>query len=57
MADDPAYAAVLAEHRQRLDAKLVATRDPAPESMAMYDSDIKPYLCKGNLRSNATSRR
>ena len=48
LADDPAYAAVLAEHRQRLDAKLVATRDPAPESMAMYDSDMKPYLGKGN---------
>jgi arylsulfatase A-like enzyme len=48
LAEDPAYAAVLAEHRRRLDAKLVATKDPAPESMARYDSDMKPYLGKGN---------
>jgi arylsulfatase A-like enzyme len=48
LAEDPAYAAVLAEHRQRLDAKLVATKDPAPESMAMYDSDMKPYVGKGS---------
>jgi hypothetical protein len=48
LAGDPAYAAVLAEHRRRLDAKLVTTRDPGPESMAMYDSDMKPYVGKGN---------
>lgn len=48
LAEDPAYAAVLADHRHRLDAKLVATRDPAPESMAMYDSDMKPYVGKGD---------
>ncbi len=48
LAEDPAYAAVLAEHRRRLDAKLVATKDPGPESMAMYDSDMKPYVGKGN---------
>lgn len=48
LAEDPAYASVLAEHRRRLDAKLVATKDPAPESMAMYDSDMKPYVGKGN---------
>jgi arylsulfatase A-like enzyme len=48
LAEDPAYAAVLAEHRKRLDAKLVATKDPAPESMAMYDSDMKPYVGKGS---------
>ena len=48
LADDPAYATVLADHRRRLDAKLVATKDPAPESMAMYDSDMKPYVGKGN---------
>ena len=48
LADDPAYATVLAEHRRRLDAKLVATKDPAPESMAMYDSDMKPYVGKGS---------
>ena len=48
LAEDPAYATVLAEHRRRLDAKLVATKDPGPESMAMYDSDMKPYVGKGN---------
>ncbi|MFM8905586.1 MAG: sulfatase, partial [Verrucomicrobiota bacterium] len=48
LAEDPAYAAVLAEHRQRLDAKLIATKDPAPESVAMYDSDMKVYVAKGN---------
>jgi hypothetical protein len=48
LAEDPAYASVLAEHRRRLDAKLVATKDPGPESMAMYDSDMKPYVGKGN---------
>lgn len=48
LATDPAFAAVLAEHRQRLDAKLVATREPGAEPMARYDSDMKPYLGKGN---------
>jgi arylsulfatase A-like enzyme len=48
LADDPAFAGVLEEHRRRLDAKLIATRDPGPESMAMYDSDMKPYVGKGN---------
>ncbi len=48
LAIDPAFAGVLEEHRRRLDAKLIATRDPGPESMAMYDSDMKPYVGKGN---------
>jgi hypothetical protein len=48
LADDPAYSAVLTEHRRRLDAKLIATKDPGPESMAMYDSDMKPYVGKGS---------
>ena len=48
LAGDPAFAGVLEEHRRRLDAKLIATRDPGPESMAMYDSDMKPYVGKGN---------
>jgi hypothetical protein len=39
---------VLTEHRRRLDAKLIATKDPGPESMAMYDSDMKPYVGKGS---------
>ncbi len=48
LAGDPAFASVLEDHRRRLDAKLSATRDPGPESMAMYDSDMKPYVGKGN---------
>ena len=48
LAEDPAYASVLAEHRRRLDAKLVTTKDPAPESKAMYVSDMTPYVGKGN---------
>ena len=48
LAEDPAYADVLAEHRRRLDAKMIATKDPGPESWAMYDSDMKPYVGKGN---------
>ncbi len=48
LAGDPAYASVLEDHRRRLDAKLSATREPGPESMAMYDSDMKPYVGKGN---------
>lgn len=44
LADDPAHAATLADLRTRLDAKLVATKDPAPESDAMYDSDMAEYL-------------
>jgi arylsulfatase A-like enzyme len=46
LANDPAYAATLAELRGKLDAKLVATKDPAPESEAMYDSDMAEYLKK-----------
>ncbi len=44
LADDPAHAATLADLRSRLDAKLIATKDPAPESEAMYDSDMVEYL-------------
>ncbi len=48
LAADPAHASVLEEHRRRLDAKLAATKDPGPESEAMYDSDMKVYVAKGN---------
>ena len=48
LAADPAHASVLEEHRSRLDAKLAATKDPGPESEAMYDSDMKVYVAKGN---------
>jgi len=45
---DPAHTEVLEEHRGRLQAKLAATNDPAPESPERYDSDMKVYLGKGN---------
>ena len=48
LAGDPAYAGVLADHRRRLEAKLAATKDPAPESPEMYDSDMKVYVGGGN---------
>ena len=48
LAGDPAHAATLADLRARLDAKLVATKDPGPESEVMYDSDMAEYLKKGD---------
>lgn len=53
IADDPAHAATLAELRGKLDAKLVATKDPAPESEAMYDSDMAEYLKKADATIEA----
>ncbi|MBU6180518.1 MAG: sulfatase [Verrucomicrobia bacterium] len=44
LAADPAHAETLAELRGRLDAFLEKTGDPAPESEAMYDSDMAEYL-------------
>lgn len=46
LADDPTHAATLADLRDRLDQKLIDTKDPAPESEAMYDSDMAEYLKK-----------
>jgi arylsulfatase A-like enzyme len=46
LADDPTRAATLADLRDRLDQKLIDTKDPAPESEAMYDSDMAEYLKK-----------
>jgi arylsulfatase A-like enzyme len=48
LAGDPAYAEALADHRSRLDVKLAATRDPVPESPALYESDMKVYVGRGN---------
>jgi arylsulfatase A-like enzyme len=53
LADDPAHAATLADLRARLGAKLVATKDPAPESEAMYDSDMAEYLKKADATIEA----
>lgn len=44
LAADTAHAGTLAELRGRLDALLDRTDDPAPESEAMYDSDMAEYL-------------
>lgn len=48
LAADPEHAATLSDLRARLDRKLVDTRDPAPETEAMYDSDMAEYLKKEN---------
>lgn len=48
LAANPQFANVLAEHRRLLDEKLAATRDPAPETPAQYDSDMAEYLKRQN---------
>lgn len=48
LAGEAAHAATLDDLRGRLDRKLADTRDPAPETEAMYDSDMAEYLGKGN---------
>jgi arylsulfatase A-like enzyme len=48
LAEDPAHRATLESLRGKLDLVLEATRDPAPESEAQYDSDMKEYVRKGN---------
>jgi arylsulfatase A-like enzyme len=46
LATNPTFKDTLEKHRQLLDAKLTATRDPAPETPAQYDSDMAEYLKK-----------
>lgn len=48
LATDPAHRETLASLRTRLDRWMVETNDHGPESEAMYDSDMKAYLGKGN---------
>lgn len=48
LAGDPAFAGTLQSLRQLLDKTLLGTRDPAPESEAMYDSDMAEYLKRPN---------
>jgi arylsulfatase A-like enzyme len=57
LANDPAHAATLAELRGKLERKLVATKDPAPESEAMYDSDMAEYLKKPDATIEANIAR
>ncbi|MFM7107430.1 MAG: sulfatase [Planctomycetaceae bacterium] len=53
LAADPAHAATLAALRSRLDRWLEETRDPGPEPDAMYDSDMKVYVGRGNPQLEA----
>jgi arylsulfatase A-like enzyme len=48
LAADPAHKATLEKLRARLDQWISDTHDHGPESEAMYDSDMKEYLRKGN---------
>ncbi len=48
LAGDPAFATILEDHRKRLDQWITDTQDKGAESEAMYDSDMVPYLKKGN---------
>lgn len=46
LATNPQFKDTLEKHRHLLNAKLTATRDPAPETEAQYDSDMAEYLKK-----------
>ena len=48
LAGDPIHKATLEQLRARLDQWIADTGDKGPESDAMYDSDMKEYLGKGN---------
>ncbi|MCB1212030.1 MAG: sulfatase-like hydrolase/transferase, partial [Verrucomicrobiales bacterium] len=48
LAANPDYRAQLEEQRARLAKWMVDTRDPGPESEAMYDSDMAEYTKKNN---------
>jgi arylsulfatase A-like enzyme len=48
LAGDPKHAETLAKMRARLDRWIVETKDHGDESEAMYDSDMKVYVNKGN---------
>lgn len=48
LASNPDYLRQLEAHRAMLDKWMLDTRDPGPESEAMYDSDMKEYLKKEN---------
>ncbi len=53
LAGDPAHQGTLEALRKQMDAVLAATRDPAPESEAAFDSDMKVYLHKPNAEVEA----
>ena len=48
LASNPAHKATLETLRARLDRWMVETKDRGPEPAAMFDSDMKAYLGRGN---------
>ncbi len=48
LAANPDFRAQLEADRKRLDQWMIDTKDPGPESEAMYDSDMAEYLKKPN---------
>jgi arylsulfatase A-like enzyme len=48
LASLPSHKSILESMRAKLDQWMVDTQDKGPESEAMYDSDMKEYLGKGN---------
>ena len=54
LAADPAHVKTLAALRDRLDRWMAETGDRGPEPEAMYESDMKVYVGKGNPEVEAT---
>ncbi len=48
LAIDPAFFAEVGAHRSKLDAWMIESRDPGPESEERYDSDMAEYLKRDN---------
>ncbi len=48
LAANPEFKDQLESYSAKLDQWMIATQDKGPESEAMYDSDMKDYLGKGN---------
>jgi arylsulfatase A-like enzyme len=59
LAVDPAYAEILKQLSRRLDLWIIETRDQGeiPESAAMYESDMEPYLAEKEAGQQAEIRR
>ena len=57
LADDPAHACALEEHRKRLDTWIETTGDPGPETLDVYQMEIDDQLkSTRNPKSHATYR-
>ncbi|MBL8868383.1 MAG: sulfatase, partial [Planctomycetaceae bacterium] len=48
LASAPEHQAALLKHREELDKWIELSGDKGPESRAMYDSDMRVYVGKGN---------